>query len=184
MAQPAARPAARPAAKQEAQATPIAETKPKKKGWLLKLAIALAVLAGGAGAAWVAMDDRPAASDAAAPKAAAPKAAAPKEKPPVFVTLESFTVNLQPEAGDQYLQVGLVLKVTDSATVDAVKLHMPEIRNRILLLLSSKKASEVSTVAGKQQLSAEIMKEAGQPLGPQKLQQGIVSVFFTSFVIQ
>ncbi len=174
-----AQPAARPAAKQEAKVTPVAEAKPKKMGWLLKIAIALVVLAGGAGAAWVAMEQ-----PSATPEAAAAKAAAPQEKPPLFVTLESFTVNLQPEAGDQYLQVGLVLKVTDAATVDAVKLHMPEIRNRILLLLSGKKASEVSTVAGKQQLSAEIMKEAGQPIGSQKLQQGIVSVFFTSFVIQ
>lgn len=175
MAQPAAKPAARPAAKQEAKVTPIAETKPKKKGWLLKIVIALALLAGGGGVAWYAMENRP---------SAAPEAAAPQDKPPVFVTLESFTLNLQPENGDQYLQVGLVLKVTAPATVDAIKLHMPEIRNAILLLLSSKKASEISTVAGKQRLSDEIMNEARRPIGPQNLQQGIVSVFFTSFVIQ
>jgi len=108
----------------------------------------------------------------------------PREKPPVFVTLESFTVNLQPENGDQYLQVGLVLKVAESATVDAVKLQMPEIRNRILLLLTSKKASEISTVAGKQRLSTEIIDEARQSIASQKIQQGIISVFFTSFVIQ
>jgi flagellar FliL protein len=80
--------------------------------------------------------------------------------------------------------VGLVLKVTESATATAIKLYMPEIRNRILLLLSSKKASEVSTVAGKQQLSTEIMGEAKQPIPSQEDQQGIVGVLFTSFVIQ
>ncbi len=100
------------------------------------------------------------------------------------MTLESFTVNLQPQNGDQYLQVGLVLKVAEAATADAVKLQMPEIRNRILLLLTSKKASEISTVEGKQRLSAEIKDQTRQSLASQKTQQGIISVFFTSFVIQ
>jgi flagellar FliL protein len=165
---------AKSAAKQETQVTPIAAAKPKKKRGLLKIVIALVVLAGGAAAAWFAMEKPATAQDAAAPQ----------EKPPVFVTLESFTVNLQPENGDQYLQVGLVLKVAESTTADAVKLHMPEIRSRILLLLTSKKASEISTVPGKQRLSTEIIDETRLPLASQKIQQGILSVFFTSFVIQ
>ncbi|MBI1989995.1 MAG: flagellar basal body-associated protein FliL [Betaproteobacteria bacterium] len=165
---------AKSAAKQETQVTPIADAKPKKKSWLLKIVIALVVLAGGGAAAWVAMEKPATTQDAAAPQ----------EKPPVFVTLESFTVNLQPQNGDQYLQVGLVLKVAEAATADAVKLQMPEIRNRILLLLTSKKASEISTVEGKQRLSTEIKDEARQSLVSQKTQQGIISVFFTSFVIQ
>ena len=165
---------AKSAGKQETQAMHVAETTPKKKSRLPKILIALVMLAGGGAAAWYATEK----------SSAAPEAAAPRDKPPVFVTLEPFTVNLQPENGDQYLQVGLVLKVAEPTTADAVKLHMPEIRNRILLLLSSKKASEVSTVAGKQQLSTEIMGEARQPIAPQKIQPGIIGVFFTSFVIQ
>jgi flagellar FliL protein len=165
---------AKSAAKQEAQVTPIAEAKPKKKGRLLKIVIALVVLTGGAGVAWYAMQE----------PAAAPETAAAKEKPPVFVPLESFIVNLQPENGDQYLQVGLVVKVVEATTTDSIKQQMPEIRNRILLLLSSKKASEISTLAGKQQLITEVMNEVRQPLGSEKLQQGIIGVFFTSFVIQ
>lgn len=170
---------AKSAPKQEAQVTPIADAKskpkPKKKGWFLKIVIVLMVLAGGGGgAAWYAMET----------PSGKTESAASVEKPPVFVTLESFTVNLQPENGDQYLQVGLVLKVTDSATVDTIKMHMPEIRNRILLLLSNKKASEISTVPGKQQLSAEIMYEARRPIASKQIQQGIIGAFFTSFVIQ
>jgi flagellar protein FliL len=136
--------------------------------------IALVVIAGGGVAAWYAMEKSAPTKDATLPQ----------EKPSVFVTLEPFTVNLQPENGDQYLQVGLVLKVTESVTADAVKLQMPEIRNRILLLLTSKKASDISTVAGKQLLSTEIMGEIKQSVAPQKIQQGIINVFFTSFVIQ
>ena len=150
---------AKSAAKQEAQVTPITAAKPKQKSWLPKIMIALVVLAGGGAGAWYALEKSAPAKDAAPPQ----------EKPPVFVTLEPFTVNLQPENGDQYLQVGLVLKVAEPATVDAVKLQMPEIRNRILLLLTSKKASELSTVAGKQLWSTEIMSEARQSIASPKI---------------
>ena len=161
-------------ARKNAQVTPITEAKPKKKKWLLRIMIVLVMLAGGGGAAWYAMEE----------SSRAPKTGVPEGKASAFVPLEPFTVNLQPEHGDQYLQVGVVLKVTEPDTVNAIKLHMPEVRSRILLLLSGKKASEISTVPGKLRLSTEIMNEARQPIGPQNVQQGIISVLFTSFVIQ
>ena len=98
--------------------------------------------------------------------------------------LENFTVNLQLEDSPQYLQVGLTLKIADSAYTDAIKLNMPDIRNRILLLLSSKKASQIVTLAGKQALVDEIMRETAQALGASVPAGGITSVLFTSFVIQ
>lgn len=150
-----------------------AAAKPKKKRRLLKWMLALLLLTASGAAAWYFMEGQ-----------GQGKAEAVQPKPPVFVMLEPFTVNLQPEEGDQYLQVGLVFKVSDSAAGEAIKLHMPEIRNRILLLLSSKHASELSTVDGKQKLSAEIMAEARRPLAPQPANLGIVNVFFTAFVIQ
>ena len=159
---------------------------PKKKRSWLKVSLLLTLLLGGAGgAAWYFLQDE---QPAAAPKPAAARTATAKSvstKPPVFVALEAFTVNLQHEdASSQFLQVGLVLKVSDSAVVDAVKLYMPEIRNRVLLLLASKKASEISTSEGKTALSAELMREIVQPLAGRVPAQGLDSVLFTSFVIQ
>ncbi|MBX9811472.1 MAG: flagellar basal body-associated protein FliL [Burkholderiales bacterium] len=161
--------------KQKAPAEQPSEPKPKwkKRRWLTILLLFTVLAGGGAGARFFLQEN----------DAAQAEASKKKEKPPVFLSLESFTVNLQPEAGDQYLQVGLVLKVKDNATVEAVKRQMPEIRNRLLLLLSSKRASEISTVAGKQKLSGEILAEVKQPFSPE-IQQQVVDVFFTSFVIQ
>ena len=160
----------------------------KKKHGLLKILLLLTPpLAGAGGGAWYFLQDQPPAA-AAKPVPAAAKAATAKpvsSKPPVFVTLEPFTVNLQREdASPQYLQVGLALKVTDAAIVDAIKLRMPEIRNRVLLLLSGKRASEISTTEGKKTLSAELTREIVQPLAGSVPAQGLDSVLFTSFVIQ
>jgi flagellar FliL protein len=158
----------------------------KKKLSLLKIVLLLTLLLGaGGGGAWYFLQDQ---EPKAAAKPAAAKAATVKpvsSKPPVFVALEPFTVNLQHEdASPQYLQVGLALKVADAAVVDAIKLRMPEIRNRVLLLLSGKKASEISTSEGKKTLSAELTREIVQPLAGSVPAQGLDSVLFTSFVIQ
>ena len=161
---------ARDKAKEEAAV----DVPPKKKKGKLFLVLGV-LLALGGGAAWYFMP-----SDT---KTAEHKEEKPK--PPVFVTLETFTVNLQAEGGgEHYLQVGIDLKVADSAVVDLVKLHMPEIRNGVLLLLSSKSAEQISSLEGKQKLSAEIQEQVNKPLSAKAAGQGVTGVFFTSFVIQ
>ncbi len=87
-------------------------------------------------------------------------------KPPIFVPLDNFTVNLQLEDAPQFLQVGLSLKVADNAAADLIKLHIPEIRDRILLLLSSKKSSQLLTLDGKQKLAAEIVASVNAIIAP------------------
>jgi flagellar FliL protein len=161
---------------------------PKKKGSLVKmiLLIGLPLLIAGGGAAWYFLrDHQPPEENAHAAKAAPAKAGkSTPSKPPAFVPLEPFTVNLQMEDAAQYLQVGLTLKTTDASYTDAIKLNMPDIRNRILLLLSNKKASQIATLEGKQALAAEIMSETAQALGTSVPPGGISNVLFTSFVIQ
>lgn len=155
---------------------PVAEEPPKKKGKLILILAILLVLGGaGGGAAWYFTQS--------GEKAAAPQEEKPK--PPVFVTLDTFTVNLQPDGGgDHYLQVGIDLKVTEQSVVDLVKLHMPEIRNGVLLLLSSKSAEQIGSLEGKQKLSAELQEQVNKPLNAKATGKGVIGVYFTSFVIQ
>ncbi|MCL2344560.1 MAG: flagellar basal body-associated FliL family protein [Desulfobulbus sp.] len=110
--------------------------------------------------------------------------------PPAFINLEPFTVNLVPETGDQYLQVVLSLELDDPAAELAVKALMPRIRNDITLLLSSRKASELMSKEGKEQL-AQALKDAinlavepprGKKTGP--ITGPVDAVLFTSFIIQ
>lgn len=161
---------------------------PKKKRNLLKLLLLITpvLLIAGAGAAWYFPDEQQAQEEKPQTSKQAPAKAAKVApvKPPVFVPLEPFTVNLQHEDAAQYLQVGLTLKIADAAYGEAIKLNMPDIRNRILLLLSNKKASELSTLEGKQSLATEIVQETAQALGTSVPGGGISSALFTAFVIQ
>lgn len=157
---------------------------PKKKRSLVKLLLLLTLLLGAAGGGtWYVIGGEQATTPQKPGTAANAKPAS--SEPPVFVALDPFTVNLQHDDGaPQYLQVGLTLKLSDDGLVDAIKLHMPEIRNRVLLLLSSKKASEISTLGGKKALSAELLHAVAQPLSAGARPKGLESVLFTSFVIQ
>jgi flagellar FliL protein len=83
---------------------------------------------------------------------------------PVFVTLEPFVVNLSGDV-QRYLQVGIDLRVSDSKVGDAIKVHLPEIRNGILLLLSNKTADELGSAEGKNRLRHEIRAAVNKPLG-------------------
>ena len=103
---------------------------------------------------------------------------------PVFVPIEPFTVNLQPENGEQYLQLSFSLQMESPAQVELIKQNMPKVRSRLLMLLSSKKSSELTTSEGKQQLAAEIIGQIKQPFAADGPQQEVMEVLFTSFIIQ
>ncbi len=92
-----------------------------------------------------------------------PKVEAPKD--PKFIPLEAFTVNLQREEGDQFLQTTMSLKVFDPALEVKVKGMLPEIRSKINLLLSSKKPSEIRTAAGMRKLATELKATLNDVIG-------------------
>lgn len=99
--------------------------------------------------------------------------------------MEPFTVNLQAEKGrSHYLQVELSLKVNETEVISAIENNRPEIRNQILLLLSSKKSSEINTLEGKQSLSQNIAQAIKSKIESEVLQSDILDVLFTSFIIQ
>lgn len=88
--------------------------------------------------------------------------------PPKFIALEPFTVNLQKsEEGEKFLQVGITLKIANlnPAFEEKIKAGMPEIRSRLLLLLSSKRDSELISTDGKKKLAKEIISEINAALG-------------------
>lgn len=109
-----------------------------------------------------------------------------KSKPPVFLALESFTVNLRmaQDESQQYLQIGITLELRSDKSVDPVKQRIPQVRNRVLMLLTNSKGSELSTLEGKEKL-VEDMKTQINALYPQMINDApVLGVFFTSFIIQ
>lgn len=150
---------------------------PASKKKLIIIIAAVLLLAGGGGAAWFFTHQT---SDHK-------KEEVKHEEPahaPVFVSLETFTVNLQPDPDEKFLQLEISLQVAKPEEAELLKGQMPAVRNRLLMLLTSKHASEISTSEGKKQLTDEIIAELKKPFSKDAKPQEISGVFFTSFVIQ
>jgi flagellar FliL protein len=109
---------------------------------------------------------------------------AEKAEPPEYISIEPFTVNLQPENGDQYLQVQFTLQVANAEAAEQIKANMAMVRSRVLMILSAKHASEINTVEGKQLLAKQIVDSIKQPFFKGGEPQKIGDVLFTAFIIQ
>lgn len=155
----------------------------KRKLFVL-IGAAVVVLALGAGASWYFLHGSSAADPARKDHASDSKKKKKDEAQPEYIAIEPFTVNLQPENGEQYLQVAFTLQVDSKEQVELIKANMAKVRSRVLLLLSGKKASEISTVEGKQRLAGEILAAVNQPFADNGDPQEVSDVLFTSFIIQ
>ena len=156
---------------ESAESAESAPKKSKKKLFILIGALVL-LLGGGGAAAWFFTQGSHSSKEAEAEPS----------KAPVFLPLDTFTVNLQD--GEQFLQTDITLQVSDPVQMDDIKLNMPRVRSRLLTLLSSKHADELVTADDKKKLAQEILAQVKQPFDPKGKPQRIDDVLFTSFVIQ
>jgi flagellar FliL protein len=152
------------------------EAAPKKSNKKLIIIIAAVVLLIGGGAATFLL--------MGGDHAAEEEHAAIEHTDPVFVKLETFTLNLNPEEGDRYLQVDITLNAGAQSDADTLDKYMPQVRNRVLLILTSKLPSEISDIEGKQALSEEITQQINEPYSEGSEPLTVTEAFFTSFVIQ
>ena len=114
----------------------------------------------------------------------APAKAAPLP-PPVFFPLESLTVNLQSDDGAMhYLRTGLTLKLRDEKTQAKLTERMPEIRSRVLLLLSAKRPEDLATVEGKRTLASDLRAAIETTASSAEEPVHVDEVLFTEFVVQ
>jgi flagellar FliL protein len=170
-----------------------AEAAPPKKSKKLLIIIAAAlvlVLGGGGGLAYFLMHkNADHTTEEEATDTHAKKKKGEKEAPPAYVALDPFTVNLVAETGDQFLQLMISVEVADISVGDRLKMYMPKLRNDITRHLSTKKASELITKEGKDNLSEEIRDKINEVVEVPAVkgkppQDAVKEVLFTSFIIQ
>jgi flagellar FliL protein len=101
--------------------------------------------------------------------------------PPVYENLEPFTVNLADR--ETYLRVEIKLRMANPEVQEKLKEFMPDVRNDILNLLSSKQPDELSTPEGKIKLASDIQADINGLLKV-KPDQGVKKVLFGDFLIQ
>lgn len=98
---------------------------------------------------------------------------------PVY-SLDTFIVNLADERGTKYLKTKLGLELDNVLTAKEIDQRLPQFRDTILTILSTKSFEDIRQLEGKYQLRAEIMAMLN-PL----LRSGVITnIYFTEFVVQ
>ena len=105
-----------------------------------------------------------------------------KNRPKIMLPMEPFVVNLLEKGGTgkRYLKVTLSFEVGTEDEKGVIETHKTQLRDSILLLLSSQSMAEVSSMEGKLGLKQDILSRTNQVLG-----QALVNrIYFTEFVVQ
>ncbi len=100
--------------------------------------------------------------------------------PGVMFDLEPFIVNLADAPDIRYLKLTVKLEAENEAVTAELSARIPQIRDAVLVLLSSKDVNAVRTTQGKFQLRDEITQRINGLLP----KPGIRSAYFTEFVVQ
>lgn len=103
-----------------------------------------------------------------APKAAHEEEAA-VESPVIYYALKpSFTVNYDVNGRQRFLQTELTFAYRDESLTKTIELHMPAVRNSLVLLLSSQVFDDLQTVEGKEKLREDALEAVQEILAKEQ----------------
>ncbi|WP_350389101.1 flagellar basal body-associated FliL family protein [Castellaniella sp. FW104-7C03] len=153
---------------------------------LLKFILLLIIIIGASVGGTMLFMNRNSPSTPAANMAATvvPAPAAPVVVAPIFAELEPFTVTLYGEMRNRILYTAITLRLADEASRKQIEDYMPEVRDRILKVLSSQPLAQVQTPEGRQALSSALKVGLSKTFAPQLPAPQISDVLFTAFVVQ
>jgi flagellar FliL protein len=120
-----------------------------------------------------------------APSSAAEHAPAKVEAPASYTALEPpFVVNFEDQEAIRFLQVTIEIMSRDPKVAEAVKLHMPAIRDQLIVLFSGSDYATLASREGKDLLRQQAQDALKKILKAQGAPDAIEGLYFTNFVMQ
>ena len=97
-----------------------------------------------------------------------------------LVTLDSFIVNLTGDGYSRYVKLTVALESSRPEVNEELTSRMAQVRDTIIVLLSSKRLSDITDFEGKALLKEDIRMRLNDVVGSGEIR----SVMFTEFVVQ
>ena len=157
-------------AKEQAEAAPA-----KGRGKLLLIGGAVLALAGGAAGAW-----KLGLVPHGAPAEAKQEVKGEGPHMGALLPLDPFIANLGDEDGKRYLKASFQVEFYDAKVPDEFTARMPQMRDLLLTLFTSKVFAEIRTPEGKAVLRDEIINRLNRSLNKDLVK----AVYFTDFIVQ
>lgn len=161
-----------------------------KGGLAIIIAAALISLGMGAGGAFffassqvpppAAPVDAAVAEEMAAAKAAESRKMSTEDFKERLYGLEPFVVNVTGDGYNRFLKLRVELEASDSGLKEEIDARLPQVRDALIVLLSSKQLSDITDFEGKALLKEDILERVNDLLETGKVR----SILFTEFVVQ
>ncbi|WP_049721805.1 flagellar basal body-associated FliL family protein [Gilvimarinus polysaccharolyticus] len=167
-----------------------APAKNKKKWIILALALALLVLVGVSVAAtlWVLSGsdtDTESGPDAAITADEGSEAEEPAREAAIYFPLKpEFVTSFEVRGRQRFMQVEMSLMLRDNSAIGDIELHMPAIRNSLVILLRGQIYPELQTPEGKELLRQQALNTVREVLQAETGEPVIEQVLFTNLVLQ
>jgi flagellar FliL protein len=146
--------------------------------WII-IGVVVLVLAGGGYVGWTMLSPQP--DQIGADGGQAPDTEAEKElEVGAMFDMDPFVVNLNEAGGKRYLKSKIEIEFVGEDVRKELTNRLPQLRDVILLHLSSKTLDEIRSVDGKIELKNALIKRVNQVLKQGKIR----NLYFTQFVIQ
>jgi len=148
-------------------------------------AVLLIGIAGGVALFFLGGDEPGSAPEGAADGEVAVVPATPSDKPAIYVGLDpDFVVAFQNPKHARFIKLSIEVMTRDSDVAEAIDIHMPVIRDAVLMIFSAQDEQMLATREGKEQFRAEILAEIQGILKEHTGDPGVEAVYFTNFVMQ
>ena len=160
------------------------EPKGGKRKWLLFGGIGLLLLVVGIVGGTAVMKMTSGSAEDAEEKAE--QAASIPGKPPLYTGLHPpLVVNFDDLNGTtHFMQITMEVMARDQTVINAVREHMPVIRNNLILLYGNAVYEEITTRGGKEKMLADGLAEIQKVMKAQIGEAGVEAVYFTSLIVQ
>lgn len=105
--------------------------------------------------------------------------------PPIYHALNpDFVIAFQNPKNVRFVKASIEVMVRDDNVIDDLKLHMPAVRDAVIMLFSTKTEDDLIMQEGKEKFRAEILKVIRDTLESLTGAPGVEAVYFSNFVMQ
>ena len=101
-------------------------------------------------------------------------------QPGPMIKLKSFLTNLANTNRTAYVKVSMSIELKPGSNVGTFKQLTPKVRNRIIMILSSKTSKEIDSPQGQLSLRHQIARSLNQLLGDDT----VTGVYFNNYLVQ
>jgi flagellar FliL protein len=107
------------------------------------------------------------------------------KKPAIYYPMQPvFVVNFESQGRQRFLQVEVNLLLREQDVIPVLELHMPAIRNSLVMLFSGQVYEDLRTADGKEKLRQEALLGVQSVLQKEMGKPGVEQILFTNFVMQ